>query len=363
MRSEHARSIFRNIRSGPFRGPCGSRLERARGCGNRGGRMIQDQASFTTRLPVLDGWRAVSILLVLSAHLLPLGPKALQLNYSAGAAGMALFFTLSGFLIVTALDRGMPLREFALKRIARIVPLAWLAIAVLATWQHYDDRVLLQNLLFVGNLPAFNLLSGGEHFWSLGVEMQFYACIGLTVALLGRRGLWLVPVGCLTVTAMRIAAGQPISIVTWHRVDEILAGGCLALAVARGHHRYLRGIPLWIGVIGLLVASNPLSGPVQYLRPYAAVFLVGISIHQPPKVLLTKTMAYIARVSFALYVIHGMLVDTWLGSGEKFVKLAKRPLLIALTFALAHLSTRYVEEPIMRRCRGKVPAERLPVLS
>ena len=40
---------------------------------------VNEHAS-AARLLVLDGWRAVSILLVLAAHMLPLGPKALMLN-------------------------------------------------------------------------------------------------------------------------------------------------------------------------------------------------------------------------------------------------------------------------------------------
>ena len=40
-------------------------------------------------LGVLDGWRGISILLVLAAHLLPLGPKAWRLNETAGPMGMA----------------------------------------------------------------------------------------------------------------------------------------------------------------------------------------------------------------------------------------------------------------------------------
>ena len=65
----------------------------------------------STRIPILDGWRATSILCVLGAHLVPLGPKALQLNFVAGAMGMALFFCLSGFLIVQFLAGGMPGRR------------------------------------------------------------------------------------------------------------------------------------------------------------------------------------------------------------------------------------------------------------
>ncbi|HEY8708445.1 MAG TPA: hypothetical protein VIM34_10640, partial [Burkholderiaceae bacterium] len=44
---------------------------------------------------------------------------------------------------------------------------------------------------------------------------------------------------------------------------------------------------------------------------------------------------------------HHVLVYTWLGSGDKFVKYAKRPLLFAVTFGLAHLSTFYFERPCM----------------
>jgi peptidoglycan/LPS O-acetylase OafA/YrhL len=48
-----------------------------------------------SRLAILDGWRAVSILLVLAAHMLPLGPKRLIINVMVGSIGMSLFFTLS----------------------------------------------------------------------------------------------------------------------------------------------------------------------------------------------------------------------------------------------------------------------------
>ena len=55
------------------------------------------------RIGMLDGWRALSILAVLASHWLPLGPHAWGLNAAVGAAGMAIFFTLSGLLIVQLL--------------------------------------------------------------------------------------------------------------------------------------------------------------------------------------------------------------------------------------------------------------------
>src|ERR1700682_3044087 len=77
------------------------------------------------KFPVLDGLRAISILLVLACHLLPLGPKALRLNETAGAMGMSLFFALSGFLITSGLLRNSSIHEFLVRRLARILPLAY----------------------------------------------------------------------------------------------------------------------------------------------------------------------------------------------------------------------------------------------
>lgn len=312
------------------------------------------------RLPILDGWRAISILLVLGSHLLPLGPHILQLNWVAGAAGMALFFTLSGFLIVQFLAAGAPLGLFILKRLARIVPLAWSAMAVLMIWHHYAPEVVVKNLLFVANLPPASFLVGGNHLWSLCVEMQFYLGVAAICALLGRRGLYLVPVLALAVTIARIVDAQPISVVTWHRVDEILAGGTIALIysgwLGTTSARLLTKLPLLPLALLFVAASHPAAGPLQYLRPYFAAALVGASLTNAParvaSVLSSRPMAYIAEISYALYVVHGVLSATWLGTGTKTIKYLKRPLLLAVTFAIAHVSTRYFEQPINRAVRS-----------
>jgi len=78
--------------------------------------------------PALDGWRGISILCVLAAHILPIGPKFMQLNSTFGPLGMALFFTLSGFLITNLLLRNPSVIDFLIRRFFRIIPLAWLYI-------------------------------------------------------------------------------------------------------------------------------------------------------------------------------------------------------------------------------------------
>jgi len=75
----------------------------------------------TDRLSVLDGWRGISIGLVMAAHLLPLGPKFMQLNHVAGVLGMVIFFILSGFLITRLLLSQPPIAHFLIRRFFRIL--------------------------------------------------------------------------------------------------------------------------------------------------------------------------------------------------------------------------------------------------
>ena len=315
------------------------------------------------RIPILDGWRAVSILAVLGAHLLPIGPKWLHLNDEAGAFGMALFFTLSGFLIISFLDAGMPVKTFLLKRCARVVPLSWAAMIFLILMEKYGPVTIGRNFLFNANLPPVDLLHGGEHLWSLCLEMQFYLTAASIFLISKSLGKWLIPLLCVSVTIARIVTSTPISIITWFRADEILAGGIIALTY-RGRFGLtlktaLAKLPTWPMLIIYLVVSHPDAGPLQYLRPYAASLLVGSSLTNAPRwlerILVRPMMTYIAEISYALYIIHGVLSHTWLGSGDKLEKYLKRPLLFGATFALAHFSTRYFEQPITRSVRLRAP--------
>jgi peptidoglycan/LPS O-acetylase OafA/YrhL len=49
------------------------------------------------RFMALDGWRGISILLVLARHLFPLGPKYLNMNECIAALGMAIFLPCLAF--------------------------------------------------------------------------------------------------------------------------------------------------------------------------------------------------------------------------------------------------------------------------
>lgn len=301
---------------------------------------------------VLDGWRGISILLVLATHLLPLGPKFLRLNETSGPMGMSLFFVLSGFLITNFLLHKSSVRDFMIRRLFRIVPLAWLYLIIVLPLFAVDPHTYLANFLFVANWPPMALSVVNSHFWSLCVEVQFYVGIAVIFYLLGEKGLYLIPVICLAVTGYRVYDHVLIAINTYYRVDEILVGGILALAYNHKLGGLLPRLFAWVNpyvmMVLLLISCHPDSGFMNYFRPYFAVTLVASTLYSKQTLLAdlltTRILAYLAATSYALYVIHPALAHSWLGSGDTLTKYAKRPLLFALLFILAHLSTFYYEK-------------------
>jgi peptidoglycan/LPS O-acetylase OafA/YrhL len=301
------------------------------------------------RISTLDGLRALSILLVLAAHMLPLGPKVLRGNEMAGAMGMSLFFGLSGFLIVSNLLSGQTVRDFFVRRLARIIPLAYAYLAFVFLILSFDPTRFFGNLLFICNYVHWLMGDYAGHFWSLCVEVHFYIAIGIVVLCFGQRGLWLIIPACLIITGLRISGGAVINIKTHLRVDEILAGAIVALA----HHRGLLKFTTsqWtvaFAVIALAAASSPLSGWLQYARPYFSAVVLATSVVLVPSLLKTiltsRPARYVAEVSYALYVIHPITIHGWMNEGTLVERyLIKRPISLALTFIIATISTFYYE--------------------
>jgi peptidoglycan/LPS O-acetylase OafA/YrhL len=190
------------------------------------------------------------------------------------------------------------------------------------------------------------------HFWSLCVEMQFYLGIALLFALIGRKGLLLLPGLAIAVTIGRGWNGITTSIVTYYRLDEVLAGATLAVIYAgvmgKGIAQLLTRVSPYFVAGLLLVSCHTAIIAANYFRPYLAAALVGATLYQPSHKsvawLRSRLLSYIAGVSYALYVIHPITTHGgWFNTEDKVLKYARRPIGIILTFTLAHLSTYYYE--------------------
>jgi peptidoglycan/LPS O-acetylase OafA/YrhL len=219
----------------------------------------------------------------------------------------------------------------------------------------FDPMALLFTTTFLVNYIFEYLNDYNGHFWSLCVEVHFYIAIALVVLVAGRRGLWIVWPACLAVTLLRVNAGAFININTHLRVDEILAGACVATLYRTAWLRTARYPIVLASLASLLwfVCSSPYAGWLQYMRPYATgLFLAAVLCAGKTRladVLGSQPMRYIAATSYALYIVHPLTVHGWLNQGSAIERyLLKRPISFAMTFLLAHLSTFYWERPWMQ---------------
>ncbi len=286
------------------------------------------------------------------AHLLPLGPKGWQLNAASGVLGMAFFFNLSGFLITATLLYQPSVRVFAIRRLCRILPLLWLFLLVMLPLIHAPWSAYLPSFLCYANLPPFPLTPVTDHLWSIGVEVQFYVFIAVLFAVAGKRGFYALPVLAVLVTAGRVWTHDPVSIVTIRRVDDILTGAVL-LMLTEGMlgtrvPLLLSRIPFLLWLVLTVFACMEQSGPLQYLRPYLAMCLLGSVLFQPAgapsRGLQARWLLYLAGISYALYVIHGGVFHLpWFDDENQAMRRLKRPLGLLLVWALAHLSSKYYE--------------------
>ena len=139
----------------------------------------------TSKLPSLDGWRAISIALVLLAHSsytagFPNRFHAVSDVFHTGTLGVRFFFVISGFLITWLLLQEQKqigrinLTHFYVRRAVRILPVCFLYLLVVALFTKYSQSALawIANLTFITNFYFTPWTTG--HLWSLGVEEQFY---------------------------------------------------------------------------------------------------------------------------------------------------------------------------------------------
>lgn len=306
----------------------------------------------TARFAVLDGWRAISILLVLATHMLPLGPKRFELNGMTGHMGMALFFTLSGFLITTQLHHRHSIPAFFVRRLFRILPLAYATIFFTAWLTHAPAHQVLTSLAFLQTYLQDGIMDELPHFWSLCVEIHFYLLIGLLMWVTRFRGFVALPFIWLSLVLAR-SFFQPMGSIETHlRIDEILSGCVLALTqlgkFGARPQALLARIPFALLCLMLVLTCHSWTGPLHGLRGLAASALVGHTLFSAQRErydwLGTRLFRYVAEISYALYVVHPLSMYGWLGEGPTpIIKYMRRILCFAITFGVAHLSTFYYE--------------------
>ncbi len=361
-------------------------------------------------VPALTGLRVIAASWVVLFHFMnQLGPYLAAVPMAgpvaaAGWTGVELFFVLSGFVITRAyaeqLGRGPRPRlliRFIGGRFARIWP-AWAAVTLfMAVWlwcirkagwaadvvgphPSVDPLTLLQQLTMT-HMWGRDELAGASYIlpgWSIGVEWTAYLVFPLLALFL--RPLRALPASVLLVLA--VLAMSPLAVIAYVEgpynsqlpwalriACGFTAGALAALAVSRA--RSVRWEPIAFGVLWAVPpavlfgvvwagwrrtmpgAGGDHVGVIVVLFPLLVAALA-LTQRGPARLLSRPTIVYGGRISYALYLVHFVVIDVvltvlWQNPANHNVltpglALAV-PLLIAACFGLAAALHRYVEEP------------------
>ncbi|QPC92544.1 acyltransferase [Mesorhizobium sp. INR15] len=309
------------------------------------------------RLAYLDGWRGLSIALVLIGHFFPVP------GINLGVMGVEFFFVLSGRLMAEILFvERYPLKKFFKRRFSRIYPalLVFVAVAMTAltgTFIAFKWKAALTALTFTYNYAgAFVTRAGAlDHIWSLCVEEHAYVILALISVLVSRRDRVITLLVGLALLAM---ANGAVSYwvfkmdyeATYWRTDvhiaSILLSAAICLLKADGRlPQILRGnhIALAATCGAVILFLDAVSTPIHYLLAVPllalAVNALDFSGRYISGMLSSWPMATLGLWSYSLYL--------WQQPFYKFVfDQGSAPIpMLAGAFACALFSYYVVERP------------------
>lgn len=340
----------------------------------------------------LQGLRALAVVVVILDHLVgwPVG----------GFIGVDVFFVISGFLITDLLTREhdewgtFSFADFYRRRVKRILPVAVLVVVVTVTASFllFTPSRFMQTLwdgvwalIFAGNwrfatsgtdyFSADNAISPLQHYWSLGVEEQFYLVWPVVMFIIfaiaasrsrritkTRRIPLVIAISVIVIASFAWGVYETATNPAWayfstfSRAWELGAGALIAVS-ARAFVRLPSGLRPVLGWAGLLLViaslfvvteASAFPAPIAALPVFGAMLIIigGTGGTQRGMFPLTNPVSrWLGNLSYSLYLWHFPVIiflGLLLGTGTLVHILASAALVLLLSVGSYYL----VENPV-----------------
>lgn len=299
-------------------------------------------------LPGLNGIRAVAALTVLFAHMFsPFGDwglEPLSFRIPWPEEPVTTFFVISGFLITYLMmneigkTNDVSIPKFYMRRILRIWPLyyVYMILAVVAVvllnsdmndsvWYYTFFSGNISHALGLGLIPLF-------HYWSLGVEEQYYMWYPWVVKYNKERVLKVVIAlsviwfGLKMGSYIFLGKGLAYKIFSITRFDCMMIGAMGAILYYNKAAWFIRLCANRVVVIlawvlfftsGLYAQYIPAPIRAEYISVVSLLVIMAGLVSKP--LLENWVMSYLGKISYGIYVIHPLLIFV----GSYIVKSAK----------------------------------------
>lgn len=308
-----------------------------------------------SRIEYVDGLRGVAVFAVVLFHAaiwasLPRDEPLFRI-LSVGRAGVDVFLAVSGFcLFYPLVKRDGPVgrlrvREFLVRRIRRIVPpyYAALAIVTFVSWLTYtmlgDRSRALQKIfpvdpvvLGIDTITHLTMLHGLDNrtahsfdgaFWSISLEWQFYILF-LPLALLSQRSVVLAVLIPLIVTILyrgtlfyfapdylATYVGNELSLGRWIEFSAGMAAACTlsrrwGSRLGMSTHTSLLLVALCSAVVYEYISRGTGAFlPIIWALVGYELIVVAEGSSGLQRCLEAKPMLFLGRISYSVYLVHG----------------------------------------------------------
>ena len=333
------------------------------------------------RILEIQGLRALAALLVVLYHA----------NFVPGGfIGVDIFYVISGYLITGLILRqiqktgSLNLKNFYQRRIKRLLPASVLVLIITATISYLilppiQRAELGRNILVVGLLISNYAFAFWEtdyqnlganptalvHYWSLAVEEQFYLIWPIFILIISKMGLRKIKWAIFSVFVISLLFSiwqtQSSSILAFYSLHTRaweLAAGALILFIPKSFSikfiknqqiLFIVGLGLISYAIIFFNSQTPFPG-VAALVPVIGTFLLINSIGNWPKAAgvlsNNKITQWLGAISYSLYLWHWpalLLPSIYL---SRPLVASEKTLCVIATIILAHLTYKFVEQPI-----------------
>lgn len=328
----------------------------------------------------IDGLRAFAILSVILYHYGVPG-------FDGGFAGVDIFFVISGFLITGHIADEIGASRFSLlsfyeRRVRRIFPALFFMITLVllaaVAVQFPPDFARFTGLAiyvipFLANIKIYHVAGAYSgafaqsvpllHTWSLAIEEQFYLLFPALMLVIDRfvwRRRWLIFAFLavfsllLCVVAARIAPLAAFYLLPF-RAWELLTGALLAVGkFPPPQNPKLRSVLALVGLAMIAASDALLSNRTPFPSEYALLPCIGATLilyaacnsaQVVGRVLDNPVAVRIGLWSYSLYLFHWPLLVLAKYYAFEPLSFSARGLLLVMTFVLAALSWRFIEQP------------------
>lgn len=355
-----------------------------------------------TYFPNLDGIRFIAAALVIVHHIEQLKSifghnsywESIGFVRIAGKLGVVMFFVLSGFLITYLLlneekeHKSISIKMFYLRRVLRIWPLYFLIILLAFlvlpnisafTLPGYGKEMIYQDLsfkmmLFLLLFPNLALVIWGgipyaAQTWSIGTEEQYYGIWPIMMKIFKKNRIYIMILILLFYKIVGYLLGfeflsfpyKEIFVKYWSTLflNSLAIGGLFAALLFYKNKilKYILNTYLFnssIILVIILICTGKMF-PFMHYEIYSFLFaIIILNFSSNPKISISlegSIMNYLGRISYGLYMFHGIaivlsiiilnefnLVNNWL----------LYPLSFIFTILIAGISYKYYESFFIR---------------